>query len=524
MDFIVSFLAFIFALGLIILVHEGGHFLFARRANILAREFAFGMGPILLKKKKGETLYTIRAFPIGGFCAIAGEEVEDDFLKNLQELYLEVDNQIVKKIYTKKPTDVTNVVTMELLKYDIYDENQTGLLYLEGNIDNRQETLTVDPQAMVNDGKLEVQIAPYNRTIGSKNKRQRAMVMFGGPLMNFLLAILVFFIVALLVGFPVYDTATIGQIGEDSPAHIYELQENDTITKLTSGHISMDIFRWEDISLFFAVYTEEYPTGTITVEYIRDEVSYTTQIIPRIVINTIGLENDYTAETLLVGAIQRESKAYQAGIRQGQTIEKINGIDVHNWSDVYKVFQANTTGTTVSIQTNVGTFSVEPYTQAVLDAQLDSQGNPIRVVNILMGISSLHEFRFFESVGYAFRQTANSGMMVVNTLRLLFSSNSGVGVGDLSGFVGIFTITGRVASYGFVSLLSWIGMLSVNIGLLNLLPIPALDGGRLVFLGYEAITGKKPNQKIETAMITVTFILLMGLIIYVTFNDIMRLF
>ena len=75
---IISILAFVFALGLIIIIHEGGHFFFARRANILCREYAFGMGPLLWKKKKGETLYSIRALPIGGFCAIAGEEVEDD--------------------------------------------------------------------------------------------------------------------------------------------------------------------------------------------------------------------------------------------------------------------------------------------------------------------------------------------------------------------------------------------------------------------------------------------------------------
>ena len=80
MDFIIGLLAFVFVLGIIIAVHEGGHFYFARKANVLCREYAFGMGPILLKKKKGETLYSLRAFPIGGFCAIAGE-VEDDFLK-----------------------------------------------------------------------------------------------------------------------------------------------------------------------------------------------------------------------------------------------------------------------------------------------------------------------------------------------------------------------------------------------------------------------------------------------------------
>ena len=89
---------------------------------------------------------------------------------------------------------------------------------------------------------------------------------------------------------------------------------------------------------------------------------------------------------------------------------------------------------------------------------------------------------------------------------------------------GIFSLTKAVANQGFLYVLNLIGMLSVNIGLMNLLPIPALDGGRLVFVAYEAITKKKPNQKVETALITVTMILLFGLMIFITFNDILRLF
>ena len=88
MDIIIGILAFLLVLGTIILVHEWGHYIFAKRANILVREFAFGMGPIIFKKKKGETLYTIRAFPVGGFCAITGEEFEEDPLKILIKLKL----------------------------------------------------------------------------------------------------------------------------------------------------------------------------------------------------------------------------------------------------------------------------------------------------------------------------------------------------------------------------------------------------------------------------------------------------
>ena len=110
---------------------------------------------------------------------------------------------------------------------------------------------------------------------------------------------------------------------------------------------------------------------------------------------------------------------------------------------------------------------------------------------------------------------------MVLTLKHLFTGS--VGVQNLSGPVGIFSLTSQAASQGFGTLLNFIGFLSVNVGFMNLLPIPALDGGRLVFLAYEAITKKKPNQKVETALITITMLLLFGLIIFVSFNDILRL-
>ena len=97
-DTIIGILAFLFVLGTIILVHEGGHFYFASKAGVLCREYSFGMGPLLVGKKKGETLYSIRALPIGGFCAIAGEEGEDDPLKASTEVRLVIEEGIVKKI------------------------------------------------------------------------------------------------------------------------------------------------------------------------------------------------------------------------------------------------------------------------------------------------------------------------------------------------------------------------------------------------------------------------------------------
>ena len=113
--------------------------------------------------------------------------------------------------------------------------------------------------------------------------------------------------------------------------------------------------------------------------------------------------------------------------------------------------------------------------------------------------------------------------MIFNTIGLLFS-NENVGVGDLAGPVGIYSITSTALSGGIFTLLGWVGLLSVNLGVINLLPIPALDGGRLVFLGYEAITTRKPNKRIENTLHYAMYLMLLGLFVYITFNDILRLF
>ena len=115
--------------------------------------------------------------------------------------------------------------------------------------------------------------------------------------------------------------------------------------------------------------------------------------------------------------------------------------------------------------------------------------------------------------------------LIFRTLKLLIApSIRQVGLGDLSGPVGIFDMVKSYINAGFVPLLAFAGLLSVNIGVMNLLPIPALDGGRLVFLLYELVTRRKPSKKVEATINNVFFILLMLLFLYITFNDILRLF
>lgn len=520
MDIIIGIIAFVVVLGAIILVHEWGHFIFARKANVLVREFAFGMGPIIYKKKKGETVYTVRGFPIGGFCGIAGEEYEEDPLATVEKIKVELKNNVITKIYLDSDDpSISHLTTVYLQDYDIYDQEETGKLYICSLEEDLIIEYQVDPQAMLQYKKEEYQIAPYNRTLGSKSKRKRAMVLFGGAMMNFLLALLVFFIAALLRGFPDYNSSQLGKLDKDSISYQAGLRENDTITRLESGTLVHEISKWQDISKFLNEYEERFPTNKIKV---YRENNTPIELRPIIIINSAGIMNDYNSDLIKIGEVV--GPAQEAGLKAGMEILAINDEIVASWKDVYQKFEQNTEGKTMKITTDEGDYTIAPYSKFVLDNQRSLGGSQIPMVTLGLDFVPKYKFNFGKTLIYPFSQFGNSVMMVVNTLKLLFTPDSGIGVGDLSGFVGIFSITKDVAKTGIIQLLLWLGVLSVNVGMINLLPIPALDGGRLVFLAYEAVSGKKPNQKVETALITITFILLMGLIIFVTFNDISRLF
>ncbi|MFA7127383.1 MAG: site-2 protease family protein, partial [Bacilli bacterium] len=250
----------ILVLGILIIVHELGHFLFARRVNILCREFAFGMGPILWKKKKGETTYLIKAFPIGGYCAIAGEELENDPLKDKKEVGLDIVDGIINRIYVDiDDSKFSSIPRYRLVAYDLFDQKQTGDLFIRVEGETGAIDYSVSQSAMIVFTKEEIQIAPYHRTVNSKRKRDRAMVMFGGPMMNFLLALFVFFLAGLIGGFDNLSSSQLDNMQKDTPAYDANLRDGDIITRLSSGVLDQEVIEWSDISNFMQDYILTYP-------------------------------------------------------------------------------------------------------------------------------------------------------------------------------------------------------------------------------------------------------------------------
>ena len=321
---------------LMIFPHELGHFLTAKACGVKVNEFAMGMGPAIYKKQKGETLYALRAVPIGGYCAMEGEDEESD-----------------------------------------------------------------DPRAFDN-----------------KPAWQKDIILAAGSAMNFLVALVI------IIGLTFY-------------------------------------------------------TGVATTS---------------------------------LAAVVDGSPAQEAGIQKGDTITAVNGHETEEWADVIGIIGAAEPGDTVKITVD------RNGSQKTISSKVEKSDDGRAVIGIECGISH----NFFSCIAGGVKSTGRMISTLGDALRQIFTGK--VGMDQLGGPVDIVKVAGDAGKNGPSTFLYLAAFISLNLGLFNLLPFPALDGGRLVFLVIRKITGKRVTQSAEAKVHFVGIMLLLALMVYVTWNDISRLF
>ncbi|MDC0760715.1 RIP metalloprotease RseP [Brevibacillus sp. HB1.1] len=415
LDSVESILAIVVVFGVLVFVHELGHFLLAKKAGILCREFALGMGPKIFRVKRGETEYTLRLLPIGGLVRMAGEDPEMDMLKPHMEVSVERDalGKVTHILLDGPSTGSPRAITGTVVHFDL-EQNLNIVLELDGE----QKTFAVHPQAqLVKDGQ-EVQIAPLNRQFKGKTVSQRFWAIFAGPAANFLLAFVLFIVIGFLYGVP--NGSHLGNVIPGGPAAQAGLLPGDKVIAIQGQPVSS----WKDV----VEKISKAPDQQLTFEY------------------------------------ERNGQRMTVPVKVGKDENNVGKIMV----------------------TNALTFA------------------PGEVLKY--GATSTYEFT----------------MMILKSLGMLVTGE--YGLKDLSGPVGIFKMTGEVAQQGMAILLKWAAVLSINLGLFNLLPLPALDGGRLAFLGVEALRGRPVDPHKEGMVHFLGFAFLMLLILVVTWNDLQRLF
>ncbi|MBO0480209.1 RIP metalloprotease RseP [Vagococcus fluvialis] len=422
-----TIVTFIFVFGIIVLVHEFGHFIFAKRGGILVREFAIGMGPKLFHHRKNETTYTIRMLPIGGYVRMAGEGEEEVELAPGMPVSLVLDeNGVVVKINPNKKVQLPNSIPVEVIKHDLVDD-----LYITGfeNGDDSLEkrfTVAHDATIIEEDG-LETQIAPRDVQFQSASLGRRMMTNFAGPMNNFILSFILFTIVAFMLG------------GSYKP------------------------------------------------------------------------DNSST-----IGGVVQDGVAQKAGIKAGEKIIEANGKKIETFNELSEVITPNV-GKKVTLvveDSNKKTRNVD--VTPVESAEGTKQG----IIGIQSG-TVLTELSFFEKIKYGITETFANSLMIFKALGNLVTDFS---LNKLGGPVMIFKASEAVSNSGFIAILSFTAMLSVNLGIMNLIPIPGLDGGKLALNIFEGVRGKPLSQEKEVMITMIGVGILLLLMIAVTWNDIQRFF
>ena len=223
--------------------------------------------------------------------------------------------------------------------------------------------------------------------------------------------------------------------------------------------------------------------------------------------------------TTVVGQVTEDLPAKAAGILEGDKLLKIDDTEIEQWTDVSKALQASggeEVVVTLERDKQVETVSVVPQ----LTEGVDAQGNPAQ--GYVLGVTCKISHNPFMAVVDGAQSTWNMTKMMFSALGQLFTGEAGVD--ELSGPVGMINMVSQTTEYGFWYYGFLTALICVNLAIINLLPLPALDGGRIIFVIYTMITGKTVSEKVEGAIHMVGMVLLLALMVFVTMNDITRIF
>lgn len=413
-------LTFILVFGIIVVVHEFGHFYFAKKSGILVREFAIGMGPkIFAHIGKDGTAYTIRILPLGGYVRMVGWGDDTTEIKTGTpvSLTLAEDGKVKRINLSGKKLDQT-ALPMQVTQFDFEDK-----LFIKGLVLEEEKTFAVDHDATVveADG-TEVRIAPLDVQYQNATIWGKLITNFAGPMNNFILGVVVFWILIFMQG------------------------------------------------------------------GVRDVDTNQFHIMPQ-------------------GALAK------VGVPETAQITKIGSHEISNWENLIQAVESETkdkTAPTLDV-----TISERGSDKQVTVTPEESQGR------YLLGVQPGIKSDFLSMFVGGFTTAADSALRILSALKnLIFQPD----LNKLGGPVAIFKASSDAAKNGIENVLYFLAMISINIGIFNLIPIPALDGGKIVLNILEAIRRKPLKQEIETYVTLAGVVIMVVLMIAVTWNDIMRLF
>ncbi len=434
-----SIIIAIIIFGLLIFIHEIGHFLLAKKNGIRVVEFSIGFGPRLFSFDKGDTKYSLKLLPFGGACQMLGD--------------------------------------------DYYGEEEVDL--------------------------------DHENSFESKSVWARIAVILAGPLFNILLAFLLALVVMGIVG---YDEPVVTYVEEGSPLYEAGVRSGDIITEFNGADVTLAR------ELMLELYVNPLNGETITLKYKRDGKEYEVSLKPENKKTyALGITYMATEAPAELEEITEDGAFAKAGVKKGDIITSIGGVRISTGAELNSYFREH------------------PLSEKELECVLTRDGKEytVNVTPVYGGESYVLGFNYntarvkvgaVEAIKYSVSEIKYQIKSVIKSLGLLFKGK--LGADDFTGPVGIVDIIDDTyqasredgALYVFLNIANITLLISANLGMMNLLPIPGLDGGRLVFLLIEAVFRKPVPKKFEGVITAACMIAIMLFAVYVMFNDIRNLF
>lgn len=414
-------ITFIIVFGILVIVHEFGHFYFAKKTGILVREFAIGMGPKLYSHVDKEgTLYTIRSLPLGGYVRMAGWGDDSTEIKTGTPAILSLDaSGKVTRINLSQNRLDPNSLPMHVTAYDLEDKLTITGLVLE---ETKEFDVAHDATIVEEDG-TEVRIAPLDVQYQNASIWGRLITNFAGPMNNFILGLLVFIFLVFLQGGALDTNSNHIKVVDNGAAAKAGIKSNDQILQIENIPVS----NWQE----------------------------------------------------LTGAVASSTKDLKEG--QSLTVK-------------------------VKSQGKVKELSLKPQ----------KVGGKFAI-----GVQCRLKTGFKDKLLGGFEMAINGALLIITALKNLMT---GFSLDKLGGPVAMYQMSSQAAASGIETVLSMMAMLSINLGIFNLIPIPALDGGKILMNLIEAIRRKPLKRETETYITFVGVVIMLVLMVAVTWNDIMRAF
>ncbi len=510
-----SILAFIFVIGILVFFHELGHFALAKRNNIRVEKFSLGFGPKIFSFTRNETEYMISLFPLGGYVKMYGESAEKNII---------VENVSSAESPFLSGDRITGIDGYELEKYSDWEKLLSDIKSgsepkrkIELERDGKSLELTVDISSF--EGVEAYHEKEYKRGFSGKSIMQRFMVVIAGPAMNFAIVFILMpiaFMIGISVSGHLEKTPHVIYVKKDSLAEKSGFVPGDTILSVNGKQVKT----WRDLNI--AVHTN--PDSLLKINVKRDGEIKTLSLFaeagPQGRVET-GLS---VPMGTTIDQVSTSMPAYVAGMRSGDTITSVNGMPVSDWNRMSEIISKSDGAPldfTVNREKSEMSFRITPLRDETLDRY---------VIGITpRGDYTVKKYGFFEAilkgVLEAVRMTVEITVLFFGFLFKLLTGKIALATAGktIAGPLLIAKISGSAAQGGISNLLQFTSLISVNLALINLLPIPMLDGGHILYLTIEKLRGKSLSLKTLEITQRVGFSFLIVLMAAALYNDILKM-